>query len=581
MRFFWITICVIAYLFFTSSQIRAAVFDVKSANELHEALKEAGKNGENDYIKIYEGTYYGNFVFLQSVSEEDKSITISGGFVGEEECTYNPANTILDGGGEDRVLYCVVTGSIIIMHLTFQNGNINEGPGGGIAVTHHPIDKPGSILIYDNIIRNNQSKMGGGLFAESNAGKTTAGNIWLQSNKILNNTTTGIWGGGGAYLYVITGSISKNTGQILVVNNTISENSATDSNSGGGMYVLSKSNTGPAGKITLLLNTINGNNAGNSVHDNGGGVFIESKSAVGLAVSDVSGLNSITLQENTIENNSVGAQGGGIFINATAEEGTSPAIIFEKNTISSNSASIRGGGVRALTNSPGGVGGNITFNGNIVFQNIVGSTDDNGQAGGIRLSSDGGLAGKVILTNNIIAENTSNYFDGGAAITGNITLTNNTIANNEAIQNGGGIFLLGNSSVRAYNNIIWSNSPRDIQLGGAGTVESHNNDYTSIAGSWLTETDRMNADPLFVGSGDYHLQSASPCINGGTATALGLPAEDFDGDLRTIGGVPDIGADEYKYFFIPIWFPDQSFFRILPPELQRHIRSVKRLDRRE
>ena len=52
----------------------------------------------------------------------------------------------------------------------------------------------------------------------------------------------------------------------------------------------------------------------------------------------------------------------------------------------------------------------------------------------------------------------------------------------------------------------------------------------------------LNTDPLFVGGGDYHIQSGSPVIDQASATYA--PAEDIDGDARPQGAGDDMGADE-------------------------------------
>jgi len=52
----------------------------------------------------------------------------------------------------------------------------------------------------------------------------------------------------------------------------------------------------------------------------------------------------------------------------------------------------------------------------------------------------------------------------------------------------------------------------------------------------------MNADPLFVGGGDYHLRPGSPCIDAGFDAGHYI---DVDGQLRPFADGFDLGADEY------------------------------------
>jgi hypothetical protein len=183
--------------------------------------------------------------------------------------------------------------------------------------------------------------------------------------------------------------------------------------------------------------------------------------------------------------------------------------------------------------------------------------------------------GDIILTNNIIAGNTATTVGGGGAYlssysisgtAGNVTLTNNTITGNSSpgsTARGGGIFLQGDNNIAyVYNNIFWGNTAtftgNDIyQMAGTPNfvaAYSSNNDYNyiNVAVNWTSEVGNINADPLFVGSGNYHLSPTSPCIDAGLNSAPRIPSTDFEGDNRIIDGNQDtilkvdIGADEYN-----------------------------------
>jgi hypothetical protein len=509
---------------------------------------------------------------------------VVGGYTVEGEPTYDPSITILDGFAFNRVLHCTVRGSLVISSLTIQNG-LGEGTrsGAGLFVTHLPRDPtPGFVFIANNIIQDNHTnEKGGGVYAESFAPEGQAGNIWLIGNKISENTAEGVLGGGGAHLWINTGSISRSTGQILVIGNTISKNSAAGG-AGGGVRVWSRSDSGPAGKVWLSRNTISDNSAEGFSDEGGGGLYIESQSEEGLSSSDPSSLNSITLEENFIANNSVGIGGGGVHVRTTSEDGIAAAITFEKNTISLNTAADNGGAVRATSTSVSGKGGDVTFSGNMVSKNSAGNAEIHGQAGGIRLGSSSfagsQFAGEVILTNNMIVENISNYLDGGLLVSGNVTLTNNTIAKNEADERGGGATLFGALFVKAYNNIIWGNSAplgADIVVQLCGSRDGFNNNYSDMAGWWTSEGGNINQDPLFVGLDDYHIQFVSPCKDAGTAGAPYLPPDDYDGEDRTYGSAPDMGADEIKLTLKPGSFPDLPLWKLLLPEFHDYIRPSR------
>ncbi len=76
----------------------------------------------------------------------------------------------------------------------------------------------------------------------------------------------------------------------------------------------------------------------------------------------------------------------------------------------------------------------------------------------------------------------------------------------------------------------------------------------------------IDADPLFVGGGDYHLTASSPCIDAGAYA--GAPTTDIDGDTRPDGAGCDMGADEYAFpdlTLINLQSPANGSVRALPP----------------
>jgi hypothetical protein len=61
------------------------------------------------------------------------------------------------------------------------------------------------------------------------------------------------------------------------------------------------------------------------------------------------------------------------------------------------------------------------------------------------------------------------------------------------------------------------------------------------------QSGNISLPPLWVNPdiGDFRLQPGSPCIDAGSGNVPGLPAADFDGNPRVVGGSVDMGAFEY------------------------------------
>jgi parallel beta-helix repeat protein len=124
------------------------------------------------------------------------------------------------------------------------------------------------------------------------------------------------------------------------------------------------------------------------------------------------------------------------------------------------------------------------------------------------------------------------------------TVTNCTFSGNSASY-GGGMYN-EESSPTLVNCILWDGGDEVYTDNEAAPTVS----YCDVQGGY-SGTGNINADPLFVGGGDYHLQSGSPCIDAGNNAAPSLPSTDFEGDPRIVDGngdtvaVVDMGADEY------------------------------------
>jgi hypothetical protein len=431
-------------------------------------------------------------------------VYLYGGFAGTEtsrnnrNITANP--TILDGGGIPTVVLSKNAGYLVsaLDGFTIENGGIYrgnvvpewnwgyEGRGGAIR------SKVTGLYIANNTIRRN-----------------SLGNPFQNADKRAH--------GGGIHGYI---------SHSVVSGNTIAENEVlnTFDGTGGGIYF----------KMSMPLiekNTLSGNHAryGSAIH-------------CLLSIPKIIG--------NTIEKNDMynsyplplyfGAVDGAVTIDMGEN------FLIERNVIRGNTAGT-GAGINVKTNSAGriqnnlilnntaydptalgGMGGGIyclipttaTDNHYIVNNTIVGNSASwsallppmNEQGGGIALSLPVPLPlpevippAKLIIGNNIIAFNSSGFFQ-----TTTIPMISFTLRKNDVF----------NSGIN-YRDVI----------PGVGDIA---------------------ADPLFLNrpGGDFHLAFNSPCMDSGDNTLAHLLAFDFDGNPRIVDAgmtgtaIVDMGAYE-------------------------------------
>ena len=284
---------------------------------------------------------------------------------------------------------------------------------------------------------------------------------------------------------------------------------------------------------------LNGFTLTNGATGNGGGGGVESESLSAIVTNCVivgniahlgGGTYSGTLDNCTLSNNTA-IYGGGAYSSVTSG-----------CLISSNFGDIGGGAYFSTLINCVVTGNSFT---------VMGS-----RGGGVHSST---------LTNCVISGNSASG-GGGGAYGG--TLNNCILTNNWSVSGGGAYFstlnsciLVGNSSSldgagarsgQLYNCTVVGNWTTNL---GGGTAQTANYNCIVYSNSAPQGADGYQStfnycwtnDPGFVNfaTGDFRLQSNSPCINAGKNSYVTNFA-DFDGDTRIIGGTVDIGAHEFQ-----------------------------------
>lgn len=191
--------------------------------------------------------------------------------------------------------------------------------------------------------------------------------------------------------------------------------------------------------------------------------------------------------------------------------------------------------------------------------------------------------GSPTIKNCIIAGNYAT--DGGAIFShnaGSPLISNCTITANAADNSAGGIYCYKSSNATIKNSILWGNASAtasEVRVKSMGAPTSIRISYCDIQdteNSVVCDSDctiewgpgNIDSDPCFAEmgaiagdtyvAGDYHLLEDSPCIDAGDPNYIAAAGEtDMDGHRRILGGIIDIGADE----FVP---PIPADIKIMP-----------------
>ncbi len=377
----WVLIFAIACLF--SSPLHAATFTVNStidaidANAGDGVCETAPGNGEctpraavqetnalagADAITLPAGT------FTLSIAGTDEDAAGTGDLDITQDLTINGSgavNTIIDGGGIDRIFDLTFFGTPVTVNITgvtIRNGNADEG--GGIS------NFSGTLSITDSIINGNTATFGAGVASRRTltlTGTTVSGNVGTHGG--------GIW--------------SLSTGTVTIAHSTLSGNSASF---GGGIS--------SGGNLTVTDSTIAANNAtfGGGVHSQGTqNTLVITTSAIsnnaaigsGGGVWSSSSTGSASVTNTTISGNEASGgetpQGGGIF-------NSSGALNLTSSTVADNSADSLGGGI---FNSSGAV---------TLGNSIVANSPADGNCAGAAIAS---------LGHNLDSGNTCGFTESG------------------------------------------------------------------------------------------------------------------------------------------------------------------------
>jgi hypothetical protein len=337
---------------------------------------------------------------------------------------------------------------------------------------------------------------GGGIFVHHAAARIL-GNIFVNNTAM--QTAPDFHGeghGGGLYVEVGSGAVISHN---LFMSNTAA---AVYNGSGGGLEVRGD----PAPPLFIQNNQF----VGNVAPTWGGGVALHSTSNLGLS-------------DNLFENNS-GLFGGGLFT-------WSASVAIDHNTFTGNA-----GDAPVFFGYAGG-----SFVNNLVLDNLTNA--------GVQVAYGGAF--QLKLANNIIAHNGANGLDlkGVSSAPLNLLAVHNTLVGSQAgtgllVTAGPATVIVTNTLLSGFGVGLTNNMPTNTVLNAGYTLFDSN--IGAFGNASLNHT-RVGTPAFVDATGrNYHILAHSAARDAGVLTPI---VTDIDDDLRPIGALPDIGADETHFIF--------------------------------
>lgn len=532
---------------------------------------------DDDIILVGDGTYVENInidkrIVLQSVNGPEFTIINGNGSGTTVDIDDDATGLIIEGFGitggvstNDGGGVHIAGAEKVLLINCWVYSNRAEHDGGGVYMTDDDDDDI-VVEIKNSIIRNNiAGHDGGGVHAESEGydidllilNTTVSGNTalrngggvsaeddedvtveiidsWIISNKADHVADTSDQdfpgeddnGGLGGGIYA-DGSDVEVTLEGTIIRSNSADSNHPDGGQGGGIYADYRS------EVTIIGGSITGNRAIN------GGAISGDRGDVNI-IDNADSANAVLISGNTARND-----GGAIYARDDLDVNIIGAT-FQGNAAASDGSGIGGGGAIYIQGTDSRVNVNrVTFEGN---------TATNGGAVYLDVTECDG--GNIPTFNNCLFTDNDATVNGGAFYA-NLRIprvVHCTFANNTAASAGGAFYFhqavaanCEGSAAGIFNSILWDNAPDQIAADANSVLDaSVVVRYTDVQGGWFGGMENIDADPLFIGSGDYSLQEGSPCID---TAKLGLSYIDILGNIRPypVNGNPDMGAYEARY----------------------------------
>ncbi len=370
--------------------------------------------------------------------------------------------------------------------------------GGGIATdfdeAHHLAVILDNFIAGNTVVSSHAGAIGGGIHAANDA--RMEGNL-IADNRCAVRSLTG-WAQGGG---IQCTSLYSEKREIDFTGNTVSQNQLFGYNAWGAGVVFDS----PV--VSCRHNTVSWNSSSySSVHAvHSGGGMVAKKTGAGS-----------TIVGNTFVSNSIHeGMGGGLVADSLFEW-----LLVEGNYFS----------------------GNLARNGGGLFSRY----------------------GRLKTVNNIFSGNEATNHGGALYLADTpgpaehqVVLINNSMSGNSAVHKGGAIHCSGTDPL-IMNSILWGDSAETANElfaeGLAPEVLFSLLDVSSVTGPCIFGPGNLSADPLFSEPVQLHLQSGSPCIDAGAASAgcahgmtFQAPATDMEGISRPHHQGFDMGAHEYVF----------------------------------